>query len=217
MSILIGLLTCHAHRARDELCLASWVPVARQMGMRVVFLIGEGLDAPPTWLDGDYLRIPCQDDYSHLPQKSAGFFRWALTQPNWTTLLKGDTDTLIIPERLAAVSMECVDYRGAEWKPGVNYASGGAGYLLSRHATTIAAERLKERAGAEDLLVGKHLRRAGIKFTIDPRFDPWGRDPPTPQNDKVTTHKLDRERWLTTWRPFAPPDPRTPAEAPAPA
>jgi len=202
MSILIGLLTCHAHRERDALVDQTWKPVAEALGMRVVFLIGEGRDAPPTWLDGDYLRIPCPDDYSHLPQRSAGFFRWALTQPDWQVCVKGDNDSLIIPERLAAVSVEGVDYLGAEWKPGVNYASGGACYLLSRHATTIAAERLKERAGPEDLLVGKHLRRAGIKFTIDPRFDPWGRDPPTPQNDKVTTHKLDRERWLACWGQF---------------
>jgi hypothetical protein len=204
MSILIGLLTCHAHRERDAICLNTWIPVARQLGMRVVFLIGEGRDAPPTWLDGDYLRIPCLDDYISLPCKTRALAQWALTQPGWDRILKADNDSLVIPERLAAVSMDGIDYRGSE--PGIKwfgYASG-AGYLLSRRAAQVVADTLVNRKGAEDQLVGRALKRAGIELTKDPRFDPWGRDPPTPQNDKVTTHKLDRERWLACWGQFHP-------------
>jgi hypothetical protein len=170
--------------------------------MRVVFLIGEGRDAEPTWLDGDYLRIPCQDDYPSLPMKTRAFSQWALSQPDWTTACKSDNDSLIIPERLAHVEMDGIDYRGSE--PGIKwfgYASG-AGYLLSRRAAQVVADTLVNRKGAEDQLVGRALKRAGIELTKDARFDPWGKNPPTPQNDKVTTHKLDRERWLACWGQF---------------
>ena len=43
------------------------------------------------------------------------------------------------------------DYVGTEWKPGVGYASGGAGYFLSRKAATIVAETLAITHWAEDL------------------------------------------------------------------
>ena len=62
-----------------------------------------------------------------------------------------------------------------EWRPGVGYASGGAGYFLSRKAAAIVAERLASYpTGAEDLLVGRVLKDAGIELSIDPRFVPFG-------------------------------------------
>ena len=202
MSILIGLLTCHAHRERDSLVESTWAPVARQLGMRVVFLIGDGPRAQPTWLDGDYLRIPCPDDYWSLPMKTRAFAQWALTQSGWDRILKADNDSLVIPERLAAIEMDGIDYRGSE--PGIKwfgYASG-AGYLLSRRAAQVVADTLVNRKGAEDQLVGRALKRAGIELTKDASFDPWGKNPPTPKNQIVLTHKLDRERWLACWGQF---------------
>lgn len=205
MAILIGLLSCHAHRERDILVEQTWAPVARQLGQRVVFLVGDGRHAPATWLDGDYLHCPCQDSYVALPQRTRCFCQWALEQPGWSHVFKADNDSLVIPERLAALDPTGIDYLGAEWKPGVGYGSGGAGYIMSRRAVEIVADRMDDKTGSEDLLAGRHLRRAGIKFTIDDRFDPWGRCPPTPENDKITTHKLNRERWMACWHQFQPP------------
>ena len=51
------------------------------------------------------------------------------------------------------------DYVGAEWRPGVGYGSGGAGYFLAGPAAAIVAERLTHTTGVEDLLVGKSARR----------------------------------------------------------
>jgi hypothetical protein len=209
MSILIGLLSCHAHRERDLLVEQTWKPVAESLGMRVVFLVGDGRHAPATWLDGDYLHCPCKDDYQSLPAKSAAFFRWANTLPDWTTTIKADNDSLIIPERLAAVQFAGVDYWGQE--PGIHwwgYASG-CGYALSRRAVEHVAERMTERQGSEDLIVGRHLRRAGIPLTKDDRVDPWGKNPPTPENHVVITHKLDQERWLACWGQFQRSSPQT--------
>lgn len=200
--LLIGLLTCHAHRERDVLCLDTWIPVARALGMRVVFLIGDGRKAPPTHLDGDYLRIPCQDTYQALPQKSHGFFAWAAQQPGWDFVAKGDNDSLIIPDRLAAVEMAGADYLGCE--PGgrwVGYASG-AFYLLSRRAVEIAAERMTERVGAEDVCCGRAMRKAGIRLRQDQRIDPWGRNPPTLDNEVFATHHLEADRWREVWGRF---------------
>lgn len=202
MSILIGLLSCHAHRTRDELVEATWAPVARALGMTVLYMTGEGRFGCATYRDGNYLRIPCPDDYQSLPQKSAGFFKWALTQ-QWDRCLKADNDSLVIPARLAALAEEDGDYRGCE--PGCKwrgYASG-AGYLLSRRSVEILAEQMRERVGAEDLIAGRHLRRAGIRLIQDERVDPWGRRPPTPENDVMISHHLTEQQWLEAWGPFA--------------
>ena len=199
---LIGLLTCHAHRERDLLCLETWVPVARQLGMRVVFLIGEGRFIHDPTLDGDYLRCPCPDDYRSLPQRTRCFFRWALTQPDWDSVLKADNDSLVIPGRLAALDMGDAEYRGCEpghqWR---GYGSGGGGYLLTRRAVEIVAERLNDKTGAEDQLVGRYLRRAGVKFHQDARFVPWGSNDrrPKPDNDLITAHKIPESLWRETW------------------
>ena len=203
---LIGLLTCHAHRERDLLCLDTWVPVARQLGLRVVFLIGEGRFIQEPTLDGDYLRCPCPDDYRSLPMKTKVFCRWALTQPDWDILGKGDNDTLVIPERLAALDMGNAEYRGCEpGSPWRGYSSGGALYLLTRRAVEIVAERLKDQAGPEDQLVGRYLRRAGVKFTKDARFVPWGNAErrPMPDNHLITTHKIPESLWRETWAAIA--------------
>jgi hypothetical protein len=66
----------------------------------------------------------------------------------------------------------------------------------------VVADKLVNRKGAEDQLVGRALKRAGIELTKDTRFDPWGKNPPTPENKVVLTHKLDRERWLACWGQF---------------
>lgn len=206
---LIGLLSCHKHRDRDLLALETWIPVARALGMRVVFLVGDG---PGKWFpfqDGDYLHCPCPDTYPALPQKTRAFCRWALSQPDWTWLCKADNDTLIVPYRLqdcAQAIPEGVDYFGAEWKPKVAYASGGALFGLSRRATEIVARDLTARVGAEDLLVGKLLRRAGIPMHIDPRFVPFGNEQrrPLPDNGLITTHKIPDALWRETWAAFTP-------------
>jgi hypothetical protein len=85
---------------------------------------------------------------------------------------------------------------GAEWRPGVGYASGGAGYFLSRKAAAIVAERLASYpTGAEDLLVGRVLHSAGIEFSIDPRFVPFGSPDHRPRadNDLITLHAASEE------------------------
>ena len=83
-----------------------------------------------------------------------------------------------------------VDYLGNEWMPNTKYASGGAGYLLSPSAAGILSDRLVKPTGAEDLLVGKVLREAGIEMRKDHRFIAYANETlrPLPENDLITAH-----------------------------
>jgi FkbM family methyltransferase len=167
---------------------------AHDSGTEVLFVVGGEWTGSPR-VDNRTLYLPCSDEYESLPEKVGQFCRWALENRDFDYLFKCDDDTYVRLDRLRQVIPNDHDYVGAEWTPGVNYASGGAGYLLSRRAATIVADQLKGRpVGAEDVLVGKCLRAAGIEFHRDHRFIPFGNEVlrPQPGNDLITAHGCDQ-------------------------
>ncbi|MBI3861225.1 MAG: FkbM family methyltransferase [Planctomycetia bacterium] len=194
-NLLIAVLSCQAYPQRRERCLATWIPKARELGIDVVFVVGSPSQTRAV-RDGDLLIVPAGDDYASLPQKVAELCRWALAETDCDYLFKCDDDTYVRPERLLAVDVEGADYIGAEWAPGAGYASGGAGYLLSRRAIeTVSATMLQfvndpTPTDAEDVLVGRCLFRSNLPLRIDGRFLPYGNDElrPRPGNHYVTAH-----------------------------
>lgn len=196
-TILIGALSGWKYANRRQQCQTYWLPNVRHTGMDAVFLMGDPRVADPI-RNGDLLSLPCPDDYNSLPQRTLWFCRWAITQPNWDYLFKCDDDTYIDARRLANYDLAGRDYIGAEWRPGVGYGSGGAGYFLSRKAAAIVAERLESYpTGAEDLLVGQVLRAAGVPLSIEPRLVPFSGESQFPQenNEYITGHHLRDELW----------------------
>jgi hypothetical protein len=208
--ILIGALSGWKYFDRRLRCLATWMADADEMDVESFFLLGCPTADQPEPIGRHALALPCPDDYASLPQRTLWFCRWALSQRSevrnqrsdirpptsdlrlldWDYLFKCDDDTYVSIPRLSAYDLAGRDYVGAEWRPGVDYGSGGAGYFLSRRAATIVQERLTTAAGAEDVEVGKVLRAAGIHLSIEPRLIPFGsvdRRPKT-ANDLITVH-----------------------------
>jgi len=206
MRTVIGLLSCQQEfaRHRRELCRATWDPIVASLGCDVVFLVG----GERFCVDGDVLHLVCGDTYPELPQKTRAFCRWAFDQ-GYDRLFKADDDTLIHPQRFQAWlrEVEGQDYVGNEWQPGVNYGSGGAGYLLSRRGIELVVNQLQKKTGAEDMLVGQIMHRAHIKLKIDTRLIPFGNAErcPLPGNDIVTTHKIPEPLWRSCWAQMNPP------------
>ena len=203
--ILVGALSGSSPLLvrRRESCRRTWFTgVGGREGVDCLFLMGDpGLSKPE--LRGDELWLPCPDDYASLPQKTHLFCRWALENAEFEYIFKCDDDTYVCLERLLAVPSG-LDYCG--WKLGKrNYASGGAGYLLSRRAAEIVARDVVEETGPEDRLVGQHLHRAGIALVHDPRFRPWRKlsHTPRPDNDLITGHYCGHIRICRVHRQFA--------------
>jgi hypothetical protein len=222
--ILIGALSGWKHHERRERCLATWMADAAKVGVEAVFLLGCPALAAPELIAPHHLCLPCADDYPSLPQRTLWFCRWALGERrkveggrrkdeippsafhlspffDWDYLFKCDDDTYIsIPRLLAFCDMDLGgrDYVGAEWRPGVGYGSGGAGYFLSRKAAGLVAQRLEQATGAEDLLVGRLLRAAGVEFSIEPRLVPFGsmEHRPKRENDLITLHGVQAGAFL---------------------
>ena len=198
--ILIGALSAWKYPERRRRCLATWMRDADALGVPSIFLLGCPTIVAPEQIGPHALVLPCPDDYASLPQRTMWFCRWAtqysVLSTQWDYLFKCDDDTYISLPRLMAFDPAGRDYIGAEWRPGVGYASGGAGYFLSRKAAAIVAERLESYpTGAEDLLVGQVLRVAGIELSIDPRFVPFGSSDRRPRadNDLITLHAAPEE------------------------
>jgi len=201
--ILIGALSGAAKTARRDACRATWLAgIDARDDVQCVFLRGDpGLSKPE--LRGDELWLPCPDDYASLPQKTRGFCRWALANAQFEYLFKCDDDTYVCLDRLLQVPSG-LDYCG--WKLGRrSYASGGAGYLLSRRAAEVVARDVVEQTGPEDRLVGQHLHRTGIALVHDPRFRPWRKlsHTPRPDNDLITGHYCGHIRMRRVHRQFA--------------
>ena len=164
--VLVGVFTAWQFQNRRRRVRETWMRDLQGLaGVDAVFLFGT-LQIPTPERAGDMLFLPCPNSYPHLPQRTRLFCQWALTQPDWDVLVKIDDDCRLSVDRLMAYDMKGADYIGAEWKPGVGYGSGN-GYVLSRRAASVVAEKLANWEGCEDVLVGQVLREAGIPLTID--------------------------------------------------
>ena len=192
--LLIGVFSCQAYGQRRDRCATSWMAEAHDRCIDILFIVGGERSGAPR-VENRTLYLPCSDEYESLPEKVCQFCRWALDSREFDYLFKCDDDTYVRLDRLIQVVPNSHDYVGAEWTAGVNYASGGAGYLLSRRAAEVVADRLVDRpVGAEDVLVGECLRAAGIDLYRDNRFIPFGNEVlrPQPGNDLITTHGCDQ-------------------------
>jgi hypothetical protein len=202
MRIMIGALSCWKYQERRDRCAQTWMQEGDKLNgtspseasqhqhtiARSVFLIGiPELKAPE--LVGRYLLLPGPSDYPSLPQRTRAFCQWAISRDDWDFLFKCDDDTYVSMSRLVRYPLTA-DYIGAEWAPGVQYASGGAGYFLSRKAAEVVAEHLTRKEGPEDVYVRDALASQGIPFTQDQRFVALGNENlrPRADNDLITLH-----------------------------
>jgi len=202
MRIMIGALSCWKYKERRDRCERTWMLEGDTLDgaspgepplhtiTRSVFLIGSpGLEAPS--LAGRNLLLPGPSDYLSLPQRTRAFCQWAIARDDWDYLFKCDDDTYVSISRLVRYPLTA-DYIGAEWRPGVGYASGGAGYFLSRRAAEVVAEHLTRKEGPEDVYVRDALASQGIPFTQDQRFVALGDEELRPRagNDLITLHAV---------------------------
>lgn len=201
--ILIGALSGANYHDRRERCRKTWMADAATLGVDAFFLMAAN-DGPRR--DGDVLYIPGHDAYAYLPQRTLWFCRYALERDDWEWLFKCDDDTYVCMERLLR-AVEAyppgTEYVGAEWSPGVNYGSGGAGYLMNRRAAAVIARDMLTPIGSEDEMVGRHLRERGFKLLIDERYIPYGNrggviTRPEPGNEYITLHAVSAETFMET-------------------
>lgn len=163
MKILIAIESCVKNRHLHQAMVDTWLG---DLAFDFKFFIG-GISEP----QGDHeVWVPCLDTYEGLVAKTKGICRWADTQ-GYDYLFKCDTDTVVHPSRLICSLKSAVDYLGGfnedvfpselrHFFPAmdrIQFASGGAGYWLSRQAMQIVGKGLATLSPAEDVYVASQL------------------------------------------------------------
>jgi hypothetical protein len=198
MRIIVGVLTRNEITARREACLATWVRrLDESPDVTVVFLVGSEVDTPR--LEGNVLHLPCRDDYDSLIYKVREFCRWALSQ-QFDYVFKCDDDTFVVVDRLLSFDPGGHDYIGIDPVDHVNpkFASGGAGYWLSRRAVETVAGMDVETTIRESSTNGEDycvywVLKDRFQFVNDLCFQAWRQAHrfPRSSNEIITVHYIE--------------------------
>lgn len=135
-----------------------------------------GGDIDPSMIHNDEVLLEVPDDYNSLSQKTKAIMQWALDR-GYDFVFLCDTDTYLIPSKLATCGFEKYDYMGLIRRPlGIPFpykavdregkihfyesvypwASGGYGYFVSRKAMEEIVKH-KPNLWAEDMWVSQIL------------------------------------------------------------
>src|SRR5208282_4893580 len=140
MRVLVAILSCHRDRAIQQAQRDTWLKDLKGVDYR--FFLGKPTDQPA----GDEVFLDVDDGYLGLSHKTRAMCQWAQGL-DYDFIHKTDTDTLINPWTFLHSGFEQYDYMGGEnadkvpalGNRTVQFASGGAGYWLSKKAMAIVA------------------------------------------------------------------------------
>jgi hypothetical protein len=159
--ILLAVLSCHALRHYEQSIRDTWAKDIPE-GVDYRFFLG----LPHANPEQDEVFLSVGDTLQDLTHKTVAVCAWAMAQ-GYEYLFKGDLDTLVRPLGLLQS-----DFRAWDWVGGQNsfFASGGAGYTLSRRAMQAVVDHPVEPGPAEDVNTAHALLSQGIQLHHDPRF-----------------------------------------------
>jgi hypothetical protein len=184
--ILIGICSCNAHANKRKGVRDTWL---RRLppGVTALFFTGEGEATDEPGL----VRLPSPDDYGHLPSKVQGFYRYALAHHDFDYIFKCDDDTYVHAGRLLELPKPEADFTGNEYLRSHGFASGGAGYLLSRRMAEHFVSKPIKAQGAEDVFFSHLAKSSGLGLSVSSELHPGPDEPPEPGNQTITAHWCD--------------------------
>jgi len=177
MKILIAIASCHSLRHLQDSQRQTWIKdIPKEVDLRYFLGNPNTEDA-----DSDEVFLDVGDGYDYCTAKTIEQSKWVLKN-GYDFVYKTDLDTLVVPKNLLANDFYLYDYVGGKNGPvslGGNgsestgiFASGGAGYWLSRKSVEIVAslEHPDPPRPEEDVIVAQALKRKGIELHPDPRY-----------------------------------------------
>src|ERR1700676_481176 len=135
MRVLVAIESCHAHRSRHRAQEETWLRDLSVEDYR--FFLGR--NPSPSFRETNEVFLDVDDSYEALSLKTQAICRWA-SERDFDYLFKCDTDTVINPVNLMASPFANSEYLGGHnedivpvFSPNmIQFASGGAGYFLSK-------------------------------------------------------------------------------------
>ena len=195
IKLLIAAPTCVEHLERQKVCEELWGSTGL---CDVMFYTAEEFMVPA---EADTCRTDelgyFQKAGQNLSYRLRSLCHWALLE-GYNFLFKCDTDTCVWVDNLLSSGFSQYDYVGYRQDDGssTGYASGGAGFWLSRFAMQTIATTQDASDPVDDAWVGRTMRDAGIALHHDERYRPkWC----TPREDLITMHAFKdpaQMRWV---------------------
>jgi GR25 family glycosyltransferase involved in LPS biosynthesis len=188
-TILIGICSATGMKERRDAVRKTWFPDDKN-GIRACFFVGSVENA-----EADVVALDVPDDYKHLPAKVRAFYRYALEHFEFDWLFKCDDDTYVHIERLRELA-GTHDLVGNEFlKSSKPFASGGAGYLLSRRAVELLAkDDTLPTKGPEDVILTGRVLAEGLTWKATSRLCWNAKRIPQPSNDVITCHWINPDK-----------------------
>jgi hypothetical protein len=167
MKVLIAILSCYSLRHCEQAVRDTWIKEI-PTGVDYKFFLGQrtGVHDASVRLSEDEIYLDVNDDFNGVTKKTVEIYRWALGQ-QYDFVFKCDLDTLVRPKLLLESGFETFD-----WVGGQNsfFASGGAGYGLSKKAMEYVVEVEGAPGYEEDVHIARILLSHGIPLHNDPRY-----------------------------------------------
>ena len=139
-------------------CLETWLKDIKALPdaqCQYYFVVSEP-DIETPVLEGDVLKVPCEDGYFYrIQEKIQSFTQWALAHFRFNHIFKCDPDSfLFVPQWLKVnaehAQQDLVGYPYWEVNDDVAYPCGGGGYFFSHKAAQILAKAKLGRYGPEE-------------------------------------------------------------------
>lgn len=189
--ILIAILSCHALRHYEQAQRDTWIRDIPS-GIDYKFFIG----SPVVDEEPDEVIMEVGDDLQSLTQKMKATFRWSLNK-KYDFVFKCDLDTLVRPALLLSSGFENHDYSGGQ---NGFFASGGAGYWLSRDARELVVSDVRNQGQAEDVHTAQAVLDHGKALHADVRYKYFPGATLTP--DTISYHLSSVRGWGAKYEPW---------------
>jgi hypothetical protein len=188
---IIAILSCHSLRHYQQEQRSTWIKDI-PTGTDYKFFLGNPKDTPSS----DEIFLDVADDWSSITQKCVLMFSWVL-EHGYTWAFKCDLDTLVRPRQLLGSGLDVYD-----WVGGRNsfFASGGAGYGLSRRAMENVLRHPITTTCEEDVHMARALLEQGIELHADPRFKFIPGQSLNPED--LTMHLSSVRAWDAKYQPW---------------
>jgi len=160
MKALIAIPSCHPMHRFEHAIRRTWGKDVKDADLR--FFVGNPAGEP----EADKVFLNVGDTLQDLTHKVVAMFGWALDQ-SYDYAFKCDLDTLVRPQALLGSDFNQFDWTGG---PNSFFASGGAGYWLSRRAMQAVVDHPIEPGPAEDVNTARALLAQGIELHGDARY-----------------------------------------------
>lgn len=183
MKILILICSCNSEKSYKlrQACRDTWIK--DHPNIEYLFFVGGRNDEP------DVVSFDVNDSYNYLPQKVKACYQKMLEIHEFDYIFKCDDDTYVRVDRLEELLMKG-DFVGSHSFPEFGFASGGAGYGISRKLLKKFSWSDIPDTGPEDVYISqeciKHSKSPYFTNRLVGNYERFPRE----TNDIVTCHWL---------------------------